>query len=103
MTAPTTPRIIRTTAASGSPSPFLTLLEWKCASFFGIHGLALWVSLAVMAVVKALMVAFYFMHLAFEKKLIHALLTIPILLVIIMMLLVIPDSRQYILDYLQFN
>ena len=80
----------------------LTLLEWKCAVWFGVHGITLWVLLALMAVVKALMVAFYFMHLAFERRVVHALLTVPLILVVILMALLIPDARQQIYDYLAF-
>lgn len=78
----------------------LTILEWKCAQWFGIHGVALWIILAGMAVVKALMVAFYFMHLKFERKTIYVLLTLPVILVIVMVGLLIPDSQQQIWQYL---
>ena len=56
-----------------------------------------------MAVVKALMVAWYFMHLAFERKVIHALLTLPVVLVVILVMLLVPDARQHIFDYLNFQ
>lgn len=81
----------------------LTLLEWKAAQWFGIGGVTLWVTLSVMAVVKALMVAFWFMHLSFERKSFNLLLTLPIVLVVVMVGLLYPDSVQQVWDYLYFQ
>lgn len=78
----------------------LTLFEWKAATWLGLHGETLWVGLSVMAVVKALMVAFWFMHLAFERRTFHILLTMPIILVLALLLLNYPDSLQHGWDYL---
>ena len=80
----------------------LTVLEWKCAPWFGIGGATLWVVLTVMAVVKALMVALYFMHLKMERRLFHSLLILPIILVILMLALVSPDAHQSMMQYLDF-
>ena len=78
----------------------LTLLEWKAAQWFGIGGMTLWVSLSVMAVVKALMVAFWFMHLSFERKSFNFLLILPIILVMVLVGLLFPDAYQHVWDYI---
>lgn len=80
----------------------MTLLEWKCSAWFGISGVALWVVLTVMAVVKALWVALYFMHVKFERKTFHLLLVIPVFLIILMLALVSPDAQQHLMQYLPF-
>ncbi len=80
----------------------LTVLEWKCNAWFGIGGHLLWGVLTVMAVVKALMVAMFFMHVKFEKKTFHLLLTIPVFLIVLMLALVSPDTHQHLLQYLPF-
>ena len=80
----------------------LTVLEWKCAPWFGIKGSALWTVLTVMALVKALLVALFFMHLKFERRVFHTLLILPIVLVILMLALVSPDAHQTVLQYLPF-
>ena len=80
----------------------LTVLEWKCAAWFGVTGKTLWTVLTIMALVKALMVALFFMHVKFEKKTFHLLLTIPVFLVVLMLALVSPDTHQHLLQYLPF-
>ncbi|MFQ5604737.1 MAG: cytochrome C oxidase subunit IV family protein [bacterium] len=45
----------------------------------------------IVAAVKAALVAFYFMHLKFEEKLVRYIAIIPVLLFVIMTLSLIPD------------
>lgn len=80
----------------------MTVLEWKCSAWFGIGGKNLWIVLTVMALVKALWVALYFMHVKFERKSFHLLLGIPVFLVILMLAMVSPDAQQTLKQYLPF-
>ena len=64
-------------------------------------GVFMWFGLAVMAVIKAFMVAMFYMHLKFEPKTLFWILMIPVALVMIMMLLVIPDSMQHLQNFLR--
>lgn len=77
----------------------LTLLEWKYAQWFGVEGIPLWTALGLMAIVKAVLVALFFMHLKFERRTMYALLALPFVLVIVIMSLVSPDSEQHVGDY----
>ncbi|MCA9319810.1 MAG: cytochrome C oxidase subunit IV family protein [Planctomycetes bacterium] len=72
----------------------MTLLEWKLAAWFHVEGIPLWSILLVLAVVKALLVAVYFMHLKFERRTMYALLCLPVFLVVVMFFLVSPDAQQ---------
>ncbi len=80
----------------------LTVLEWKCDAWFGLKGTTLWSALTIMALVKAVMVAMFFMHMKFERKTFHLLAIIPIVLIILMLALVSPDTHQHLLQYLRF-
>jgi len=77
----------------------LTLIEWKFSEWFGVEGIPLWSALGAMAVVKAVMVALYFMHLKFEKRTIYVLLALPLILVVVIMALLSPDAEQQAWDY----
>jgi caa(3)-type oxidase subunit IV len=50
--------------------------------------------LVVMAVVKAALVAMYFMHLRFEKKTLALIAGIPIALCVFLMLMLVPDADR---------
>lgn len=64
-----------------------------------IHGIPLAIGLTAFAIAKVLLVAFYYMHLRWENKLIHALLMIPVILVVIMIVLLIPDATTVLDGY----
>lgn len=68
-----------------------TLIE-LAMSPLKIRGWALAFGLTGFASLKALMVAFYYMHLSAESKAFRLLLILPIILISIMFLLVLPDA-----------
>ena len=71
-----------------------TLIE-LAMSPLGIHGWALAFGLTGFAALKALMVAFYYMHLSAEGKAFRLLLILPIILISIMFLLLLPDALHF--------
>ncbi|HGY92602.1 MAG TPA: hypothetical protein ENK43_15650 [Planctomycetes bacterium] len=77
----------------------MTLFEWKLSAWFKVEGLSLWMALSVMAVVKAALVALYFMHLKFEKRTIFAILVLPFVLALCLFFLVSPDAQQHVWDW----
>lgn len=45
----------------------------------------------LVATIKALLVALYYMHLRFERGIIHAMAIVPVVLVVVLMFLLFPD------------
>ena len=71
----------------------LTIAELGAAQLFHLEGMwgPTFILLMGLAVVKALLVAMYFMHLRFERRTFTIIVTSPIILAIILVIALFPD------------
>lgn len=76
---------------------FLTLLEVGAGEF--VKGYTLWAALSIMAVVKALFVALYYMHLQSEQPAMKGLLMLPVVLIVAFFMLILPDAVNFLENY----
>jgi len=79
----------------------LTAIELALAPVFGMRGLLLALGLSFFASLKALAVAFYYMHLKFEQTAMKLLLLLPVGLIVVLFALVIPDAITALRTILQ--
>lgn len=70
----------------------LTLVELGLSPVFKMRGMVLALGLSFFASLKALAVAYYYMHLKWESKGMKLLLILPISLIVVLFVLVIPDA-----------
>jgi len=87
-----------TNAAQAGPSPFVVylwligLLSVSVAAVYLPFSTGMTVTIIfLIALAKAVIVAAYFMHMRFDKWLIHAIAIIPVILFVIMTITLIPD------------
>ena len=69
-----------------------TLIELGLSPVFHLHGAALAIGLSFFASLKALAVAFYYMHLKFERTAMKILLLLPVALIVVLFVLILPDA-----------
>ena len=73
----------------------LTVAEIAWALVFPTQRLLLVTGLGLMAAVKAALVGMYYMHLKYEGKIIWVVIAFPIVLVVVMIAGLLPDSFHY--------
>ena len=72
----------------------LTVVE-VAITFFGLPKIVLGAILVVLAVWKASLVAFHFMHLKFERKTLTIVALVPFILCVFLLLMLMPEMRTH--------